>query len=308
MRSIFQYAEVISKSKQPILITGETGVGKELMAGAIHKLSEVKGPYVAVNVAGLDDVMFSDTLFGHRKGAFTGADQPREGLIAKAAGGTLFLDEIGDLSQLSQVKLLRLLQGQEYYPLGSDVLKSSDARIIVATNHNLLLLLEKGKFRKDLYYRLCSYHVNVPPLRERPEDAPLLLIHFIEEAAQSLRKPVPVPSPEVAAYLAKLNFPGNIREFKAVVADAVARHRTGMLSLQHFSGINRHVRVESVQANDLDEDLLGALFGRFPTLAEVEEYMISRAMKLAKGRQSVAASLLGITRQGLHKRIRWKRQ
>ena len=234
MRSIFQYAEVISKSKQPILITGETGVGKELMAGAIHKLSEVKGPYVAVNVAGLDDVMFSDTLFGHRKGAFTGADQPREGLIAKAAGGTLFLDEIGDLSQLSQVKLLRLLQGQEYYPLGSDVLKSSDARIIVATNHNLLLLLEKGKFRKDLYYRLCSYHVNVPPLRERPEDVPLLLIHFIEEAAQSLRKPVPVPSPEIAAYLAKLNFPGNIREFKAVVADAVARHKAGLLSLQHF--------------------------------------------------------------------------
>jgi two-component system, NtrC family, response regulator HydG len=311
MRAIFQYVEVISKSKQPILITGETGVGKELMAGAIHKLSDVKGPFVAVNVAGLDDVMFSDTLFGHRKGAFTGADQPREGLIAKAAGGTLFLDEIGDLSQLSQVKLLRLLQGQEYYPLGSDVLKSSDARIIVATNHDLLLLLEKGKFRKDLYYRLCSYHVNVPPFRERPEDVPVLLIHFIEEAAQSLGKPVPVPSPEVAAYLAKLNFPGNIREFKAVVADAVARHKTGLLSLQHFSGINRHVRVESVQGIDLDmqnDDLLGALFGRFPTLAEVEEYMISRAMKLAKGRQSVAASLLGITRQGLHKRIRWNRQ
>jgi len=216
------------------------------------------------------------------------------------------------LSQLSQVKLLRLLQGQEYYPLGSDVLKASDARIIVATNHNLHLLLEKGKFRKDLYYRLCSYHVNIPPFRERPEDVPMLLNHFVEEAALSLGKPKPVPSPEVAAYLAKLNFPGNIREFKAVVADAVARHKTGLLSLQHFSGITRQVPVVSDHADDSgvhdDEDLLSAQFGRFPTLLEVEEYMINRAMKLAKGRQSVAASLLGITRQGLHKRIRWNRQ
>ncbi len=178
MHAIFQYVEVISRSRQPILITGETGVGKELMACAIHKLSEPKGAFVTVNVAGLDDMMFSDTLFGHKKGAYTGADQPREGLVGKASGGTLFLDEIGDLSQLSQVKLLRLLQGEEYYPLGSDVLKFTDARILVATNQNLLQLIDQGKFRKDLYYRLCAYQINIPPLRERDGRYPAAPLSF----------------------------------------------------------------------------------------------------------------------------------
>jgi DNA-binding NtrC family response regulator len=277
------------------------------MAHAIHKTSGVNGAFVTVNVAGLDDVMFSDTLFGHKRGAFTGAEQPREGLIGKAAGGTLFLDEIGDLSPLSQVKLLRLLQGEEYYPLGSDVLKFTDARIIVATNQDLRRLLEKGNFRKDLYYRLCAYQINIPPLRERLEDIPLLLDHFIDEAALSLNKPKPVPSPDVAAYLRNLDFPGNIREFKAVVYDAVVRHNSGPLLLKDFSGVTRHMPVESadtVAADDMGDDIFNGLFGRFPTLHEVEEYMINRAMKLADGRLTVAAALLGITRQGLHKRIK----
>jgi len=311
MHAVFQYVEVISRSRQPILITGETGVGKELMACAIHKLSEAKGDFVTVNVAGLDDMMFSDTLFGHKKGAYTGADQAREGLIGKAAGGTLFLDEIGDLSQLSQVKLLRLLQGEEYYPLGSDVLKFTDARILVATNQNLLQSLDKGIFRKDLYYRLCAYQINIHPLRERIEDIPLLLNHFIEEAALSLNKPKPVPSPEVAAHLAKHNFPGNIREFKAMVLDAIARHISGPLTLKEFPGVSRHLSAESLNTNLQDskcDDLINVMFGKFPTLQEVEDYMIERAMKLAEGRQSVAADLLGITRQGLNKRLRWCRK
>jgi len=308
MHAIFQYVEVISRSRQPILVTGETGVGKELMACAIHKLSETKGAFVTVNVAGLDDMMFSDTLFGHKKGAYTGADQSREGLVGKASGGTLFLDEIGDLSQLSQVKLLRLLQGEEYYPLGSDVLKFTDARILVATNQNLLQSVEQGKFRKDLYYRLCAYQINIPPLRERVEDIPLLLYHFIEEAALSLDKPRPAPSPEVAAHLAKHNFPGNIREFKAMVFDAVARHKSGPLTLKDFPGVPRHQPVESIITNvrhNNGDDLFNAHFGKFPTLQEVEDFVIERAMKLAEGRQSVAADLLGITRQGLNKRLKW---
>jgi DNA-binding NtrC family response regulator len=308
MRSIFQYAEVISKSRQPVLITGETGVGKELMAHAIHKISGVKGAFVTVNVAGLDELMFSDTLFGHKRGAYTGAEQSREGLIGKASGGTLFLDEIGDLSPLSQVKLLRLMQGEEYYPLGSDVLKYTDARIIVATNHDLLDLIDAGNFRKDLYYRLCSYQITIPPFRERLEDLPLLLNHFMEEAAQSLDKPKPEVAPEVAKTLCKLNFPGNIREFKALVYDAVARHNSGPLLLKNFSGAAANLPVDPVISLDLGdrgEELLNLLFGRFPTLQEIEEFMISRAIKLADGKLSVAAALLGITRQGLHKRTRW---
>jgi DNA-binding NtrC family response regulator len=311
MRAIFQYVEVISRSRQPILITGETGAGKELIACAIHKLTGAKGAFVTVNVAGLDDMMFSDTLFGHKRGAYTGADQQREGLIGKASGGTLFLDEIGDLSKLSQVKLLRLLQGEEYYPLGSDVLKFTDARILVATNQDLLQLIDQGKFRKDLYYRLCAYQIHIPPLRERMEDLPLLLNYFIEEAALSLDKPRPVPSPGVVAHLVKLNFPGNIREFKAAVFDAVARHKSGLLTLKDFPGLPRHLPFEYIDTkvqNNKSDDLMNMLFGRFPTLQEVEDYMVDRAMELAEGRQSVAADLLGITRQGLYKRMRWNRK
>jgi DNA-binding NtrC family response regulator len=161
MRSIFQYVEAIAASPRPLLITGETGVGKELVARAAHRLSRRKGAFVAVNVAGLDDNVFADTLFGHKKGAFTGAEQARGGLLEQAASGTLFLDEIGDLSHPSQVKLLRLLQDGEYFPLGSDLAKRSDARIVVATNQDLNVLQTNGRFRKDLYYRLCDHHLQI---------------------------------------------------------------------------------------------------------------------------------------------------
>jgi DNA-binding NtrC family response regulator len=305
MRAIFQYTEVIAPSRQSILITGETGTGKELIARAIHKLSRVTGEFIALNAAGLDDTMFSDTLFGHKKGAFTGADQKRDGLIARAAGGTLFLDEIGDLSPLSQVKLLRLLQEEEYYQLGSDVLQASDARIIVATNHELEKLMAEGKFRKDLYYRLCTYHISLPPLRERLEDIPLLLNHFIGEAAQSFAKPKPVPSPEVAELLASLHLQGNIREFQAMVFNAVARHRSGVLSFRHFPAIQQVLPLKPPAVTVRDEvDPLFALFGKFPTIEEMEDYLIARAFKLTQGKSGTAAALLGISRQGLHKRIR----
>ncbi len=193
MRSLFQYIETIAKSPQPVLITGETGVGKELMARAVHALSLRHGRFVTVNAAGIDDNAFSDTLFGHGKGAFTGADQMRKGLVEEAAGGTLLLDEIGDLGADSQVKLLGLVQEREYFPLGSDLPKMTDARIIGATNHDLQALRESCRFRKDLYYRLRAHHLHIPPLRERLDDLPLLVDHFLEKAARSLggKKPTP---------------------------------------------------------------------------------------------------------------------
>jgi two-component system response regulator HydG len=307
MRAIFQYTEVIAPSRQSILITGETGTGKELMAHAIHTLSGSTGEFVAINVAGLDDAMFSDTLFGHKKGAFSGAEQSRDGLVSRAAKGTLFLDEIGDLSQLSQVKLLRLLQEEEYYPLGSDVLKTSNARIIVATNHDLEQLMSEGKFRKDLYYRLCAYHIHLPPLRERIEDISLLLNHFIAEAATSFNKAKPVPSPEVADLLASLHFPGNIREFQAMIFDAVARHHAGVLSYNHFPTIMGAIPASFGHSPETDKeeaDPLSLLFGKFPTIEEAEDYLVARALKLTRGKTGAAADLLGITRQGLHKRMK----
>jgi DNA-binding NtrC family response regulator len=307
MRAIFQYTEAIAPSRQSIMVTGETGTGKELMAKVIHTLSGVKGEFVAVNVAGLDDTMFSDTLFGHKRGAYTGAEQPRDGLITKAAEGTLFLDEIGDLSQSSQLKLLRLLQEHEYYPLGSDSVKISSARLVVATNQDLAKLINEGKFRKDLYYRLCAYQIQLPPLRERLEDIPLLLNHFVEEAARSLNKHKPVPSPEVAELLMSLHFAGNIRELQAIVFDAVARHTNGILSYNHFPTVLRAAPLSVTPLNDTSyegPDPLSILFGKFPTIEEVEEYLIKRALKLTQGKMGIAASILGITRQGLHKRVK----
>ncbi|MDD2856531.1 MAG: sigma-54 dependent transcriptional regulator, partial [Desulfuromonadaceae bacterium] len=217
MRAIFLYLESVAPSRHPVLVTGETGTGKELIARAVHDLSGVSGPFVAINLAGLDDSMFSDTLFGHQRGAFTGAEQVREGFIGQAAGGTLFLDEIGDLSQASQVKLLRLLQGGEYTPLGSDKLLKSDARIISATHADLKSKMDQGIFRQDLYYRLCSHRVELPPLRDRPEDLPLLVKHFLEKAAADLNKPTPFAPAELERYLAAYRFPGNIRDFESLL-------------------------------------------------------------------------------------------
>lgn len=214
MRRIFRYMEAVAASDQPVLVTGETGVGKEMVVRALHDASHRKGQFIAVNVAGLDDQAFSDTLFGHTRGAFTGADQAREGLVAKAAGGTLFLDEIGDLQLPSQIKLLRLLQEREYYPLGSDNGKKSDARIVVATNRDLKQMMEGNSFRSDLYYRLKTHRIQVPPLRDRLEDMPLLVNHFLDEAAAAIGKSRPVTPVELNGYLAAYSFPGNIRELK----------------------------------------------------------------------------------------------
>jgi two-component system, NtrC family, response regulator HydG len=307
MRAIFQYMEVIANSRQPVLISGETGVGKELFARAVHVLSGVRGEFIAVNVAGLDDNLFSDTLFGHKKGAFTGADQAREGLIARAEGGTLFLDEIGDLNELSQVKLLRLLQEKEYYPVGSDIARMSDARLIMATNRDLQKRIVEGKFRNDLYYRLFTHQINIPPLRERLDDIPMLLDHILEMASVSLNKKKPTPPPELAVLLSLYQFPGNIRELESMVFDAVSRHSSGVLSMESFRGVIGAERLvlPSVDAPSHSPEgyTLSGIFGHFPTIDEVESYMIDEAMQMSGGNQGIAANLLGMGRQTLNKRL-----
>jgi DNA-binding NtrC family response regulator len=301
MRSIFQYLEAVAPTPHTVMITGETGVGKELVAQAVHRLSGRKGDFVVVNAAGLDDTMFSDTLFGHTKGAFTGAEQSRRGLIARAENGTLFLDEIGDLSPYSQVKLLRLLQEGAYYSLGSDSPLKSSARIVAATNKDQEALVNGEKLRKDLYYRLCSHRVHIPALRERPEDIPALLDHFVEVAARSTNKAKPVLHPGLANFLSKYDFPGNVRELEAMVYDAVARHKSGMLSMGGFN------EVTTQKGPAVDESVtLRNIFGHFPTFDEAEDYLINEAMRLTGGNQSAAASFLGITRQALNRRLKKK--
>jgi DNA-binding NtrC family response regulator len=309
MLAIFKYVEAIAKSAQPVLITGETGVGKELIARALHRLSNRKGGFVAVNAAGVDDTVFADTLFGHRKGAFTGADTLRPGMVEQAAGGTLFLDEIGELSAISQIKLLRLLQEHEYLPLGSDMPKRADARIIVATNQDIHFLRQSGKFRKDLYYRLSTYQVHVPPLRERKDDLPLLLEHFLREAARALDKKKPTVPKELMDLLNTYHFPGNVRELRSMIFDAVSHHESGILSMERFKiaiGPETAPAAGFVLAHPMEDRMSLTFTEQLPTLNQAEELLISEALKRSRGNQTVAARLLGITRQALNRRLKRK--
>jgi DNA-binding NtrC family response regulator len=306
VRSLFLYVESIAPSSEPVLILGETGTGKELFAQAIHASSARTGDFVPVNVAGLDDNMFADALFGHVKGAYTGANESRPGLIEKAAGGTLFLDEIGDLTVASQVKLLRFLQEKEYRALGADTPKHSDARVVVATNRDIRRLLEAGAFRQDLYYRLLAHQVRIPPLRERMNDLPLLVNHFLDEAARELRKTKPTPPKELLAHLGTYHFPGNVRELKAMVHNAVSRHQSGVLSLGSFI---EHITDQTLgpaptaAAPALSEP--GAPLGfspeKLPTLDEATFLLVEEALRRADNNQGAAAAILGVSRQTMNR-------
>ncbi len=308
MYSVFQYIESIAHSTQPILITGETGVGKELIARCIHRVSSVRGKWVVINVSGLDDNMFSDTLFGHVRGAFTGADKARRGMIEEAAGGTLFLDEIGDLSQVSQVKLLRLLQEREYMPLGQDTPKYTDVHIIAATNVDLWLFQRKGLFRKDLNYRLRTHHVHVPPLRDRPDDLPMLVDYFLDEASNILNKKKPTPPKQLYTLLQSYSFPGNIRELRAMIFDAVSRHKSKVLSLDVFRGHIERTQagqtVELVNEAKIDEEAPFRAFKNLPTIKEASRMLVNEAMYRSHGNQSIAAKMLGISQPALSKRLK----
>jgi DNA-binding NtrC family response regulator len=302
MEDIFKIIGLIAVTSKPVLIRGETGVGKELIARAIHKFSRREGGFVAANIGGLDDNLFSDTLFGHEKGAFTGATQNRKGLIEQAKNGTIFLDEIGDLSPESQVKLLRLIQEGKYYPLGADVPKSTNARIAAATNKYLLNSIKTGEFRQDLYFRLEIHDIYVPPLRKRKEDIPLLVDHFLEKFTEELKKKKPTVPDELFILLSNYHFPGNIRELESMVYDAVSRHEKGILSLKVFkekiekntgrnnSGNNVEYSVSHKEKKVIFGDIL-------PTKAELEEIYIKEVMRRSEGNKSIAAKLAGMERK-----------
>ena len=307
MRSIFQYIEAVARSTQPILITGESGVGKELVARAVHALSRGQGPLVPVNVAGLEDSVFTDTLFGHRKGAFTGADESRSGMVEQAAEGTLFLDEIGDLSLPCQVKLLRLLQEGEYYPLGSDLPKQLRARIVVATHHDLSKKRDAGGFRKDLYFRLRAHHVHIPPLRERKDDIPLLLDHFLQESARVFDKKIPSYPKELLTLLANYSFPGNLRELRSMVYDAMSVHSSRMLSMNSFrDAMEVQGETPADNADALEQNVFLNCAG-IPTLTAAVDQLVAEAMRRADNNQSIASRMLGISQPALSKRLKLQR-
>lgn len=304
MTAIFKYIEAVAPSSHAILVTGETGTGKELVAHAVHQVSGRNGEFVALNVAGLDDTVFSDTLFGHTKGAFTGADAMRPGAVEKAAGGTLFLDEIGDLSISSQVKLLRLLQENEYLPLGTDSVKRASCRIVAATSRPIEHLRGSDTFRKDLYYRLKTHHLRIPALRERMDDIPPLVQHFLECAAREFNKPVPTPHRELYTLLSTWRFPGNVRELRGMVYDAVANHTGRMMSLTNIKNAMGLDDKQHQQIPSPEEPRDKLQFGdELPTFKEAEKILLEEALRRSKGNQALAASLLGVSRSAISQRL-----
>ena len=298
MLGVFGYIEVIASGSNPVLISGETGSGKELFARAIHNISGRRGPFCAVNVAGLDDTMFSDTLFGHRPGAFTGAVGARKGMIESAGRGTLFLDEIGDLSEASQVKLLRVLQEREYHTLGDDVPKRLEARVVAATHQ------DPARLRRDLYFRLRAYHLRIPPLRERTGDLPALINHFVREASHDLDRQPPVVPERLYRLLSRYDFPGNVRELRALVFDAVARHTGGTLPVEPF--------LEAIGGSDVPDISSDAMLSRGavvpdPAWRELERQNLMNALQQANWKISGkggAAELLEIKPSTLESRMK----
>lgn len=312
MLQLMGYVDAIARSSHPVLVTGETGVGKELFSRAVHSISGRKGELVAINAAGLDDSLFADLLFGHRKGAYTGADSDLEGLIDKARDGTLFLDEIGDLSPASQLKLLRVIETGEYFPLGSDLMRRGKARFVVATNRDLDAAVASGHFRRDLYYRLRAHRVRIPPLRERLGDLPLLVERFISEAAEELGKKPPVAPDELYALLRSYSFPGNVRELQSMVFEAVNASTSGLLPLPIFKEAmddakseprkkGRHSSGDEEAAPDGPEIVFP---NPLPSASELTALLFDEALKRADGNQSVAARLLGVSPQAVSKRLK----
>ena len=303
MKKLFKYIEAIAQSNRPVLILGETGTGKELFARAVHKVSNSTGKMVTVNAAGLDDTAFSDSLFGHKKGAFTGALSNREGLIKKAKFGAIFLDEIGDLKPQSQIKLLRLIQENTYYPLGSDISETNTARIITATHQNLESLITEGNFRNDLYFRLQIHTIKIPPLRERREDIPVLTKFFLKRACEELGKQEPEIPDELYDLFKNHLFLGNVRELEMLLYDAAIHTSGNRLSLDH---VKKHLSLTSstggaAKAKDVWSNFV--TMKELPTIRDSTNNLIDEALKRSNNNQKKASSILGITRQALNKRL-----
>lgn len=235
MQRVFEVLPAIAASPSTVLILGETGTGKELMARTIHNLSPRRnGPFVAVNCGALPDTLLESELFGYKSGAFTGADRDKPGRFAMAGGGTLFLDEIGEVSPALQIRLLRVLQERTYEPLGSTRSEKSDVRIIVATNKDLVQHMHNGRFREDLYYRINVVRIELPPLRRRKEDIPLLVDHFIRRFNQLQGKSIQGIGAEALSLMMAHNWPGNVRELENIIERSFILCRDGFIDIGHL--------------------------------------------------------------------------
>jgi DNA-binding NtrC family response regulator len=293
----------VAPYKTNVLIIGESGTGKELVARTVHNMGPRRDrPWVAINCSAIPHDLMESELFGYVKGAFTGAAQNRLGRLEQAQGGTLFLDEIGDLDLALQTKLLRVLQEREFSPVGSDQLRKVDVRIMAATNRNLKEMVTQGKFREDLFYRLDVYTIQVPSLRDRREDVPLLAQHFLDELAADTDKPVHQIDPEAMAVLTRYNWPGNIRELRNAIERSLLSCKGDTIEARDLPyailrGTGNTPQAESV----LDQIGSGDLDS---WLENVERRAILQALDQSGGIQAQAARKLGISERSLWHRIK----
>ena len=291
----------VAPSEATVLITGESGTGKELIAGAIHFNSSRKdGPFVKINSAAITETLLESELFGHEKGAFTGADRRKEGRFYQAHKGSLFLDEVSEMSLTMQVKLLRVLQEREFTRVGGEKTIQVDVRVIAATNKDLPQLIEKGEFREDLYYRLNVVDMEIPYLRQRREDIPLLAQHFLQFFAARNHKEIKGFTPQAMDHLIRYDWPGNVRELMNAVERAVVLSRADYLSEKDFHIISGS---EAKKGAGVSETAQINVNGATP-LEEVEKATILKTMGACGGNKSEAARRLGITRKTLHKKLK----
>jgi DNA-binding NtrC family response regulator len=284
----------IAAHYRSVLIQGPTGAGKDLVARALHRRSGVKGPFVVLNCPAVVETLFESELFGHVKGAFTGADRDKVGLFEAADGGTLFLDEVGDMPLSTQAKLLRAVQNQEVLPVGSLRSRKVNVRIIAATHRDLRAAVANGKFREDLYYRLAMVELNVPSLKDRPEDIPLLGRHFVRVFASEYGKQIEGLTPRALIVLERYGWPGNVRELEHVVGRACMLTETLMIDVRDLPS---HL-TESTAQLELDSPAVS------PVLSDQERLLVVRALADARGNQSEAAKRLGIGRDALRYKMK----
>jgi DNA-binding NtrC family response regulator len=319
MQEVYRVTRQVAASSATVLLTGETGTGKELIARAIHELSpRASGPYIRVNCGALSESLLESELFGHVKGAFTSAVENRTGRFEAAHGGTIFLDEINSVSYTLQVKLLRVLQEQEFERVGDNRTIRIDCRVVAATNRDLLDEIDAGRFRDDLYFRLNVVPINLPPLRERSGDVPLLIDYFVRKYAAANNLSISQISETCLTTLARYSWPGNVRELQNYVERAIVFSRDGHLDIDlfppHVRGAApvRVARSGGRNPESLCRELVSlgmAAAGDSATnlyervVSQVEKELIHQVLKNCQGVQTKAATRLGINRNTLHKKI-----
>ncbi|OJZ13808.1 MAG: Fis family transcriptional regulator [Thiobacillus sp. 63-78] len=298
MQRLLEIARQIAPTDCSVLITGGSGTGKELFAKYLHKHStRAGGPYVAINCGAFSEQLLANELFGHEKGAFTGASALKKGLIEVSSGGTLFLDEVTEMTPSMQVKLLRVLQEGEVLRVGGTRPVKCDVRILAATNRDAAEAVKAGDFREDLYFRLNVVNLNIPPLMARKGDIPLLAQHFLLKYASRMKKPVVRISGEVMALLMEYPFPGNVRELENLIERGTAMSQGDTIEVAHLP--------EALQKREQRDVRKGG--ERLPTLEEQEQSYITRVLDEVQGNQTAAAQILGINRASLWRKLKARR-